>query len=109
MLVGVLDCATGEIAFVNAGHENPLVVRADGTVETLAVRGGPPFCVVDFPFTLEVRQLIPKGTDLSDASQTWLNDVAALMNSRPGKTLGWKTPTPAEAMAAFNEAVALAI
>ncbi|MDP2737671.1 MAG: hypothetical protein Q8O82_02935 [Pseudorhodobacter sp.] len=28
--------------------------------------------------TLEVRQFMPKGTDLSDASQTWLNDVAAL-------------------------------
>ena len=61
--------------------------------------------------TLEVRQFMPKGTDLSDASQTWLNDVAALMNNRPRKTLGWKTPAEAmaEEMAAFNEAVALAI
>ena len=61
-------------------------------------------------FTLELRQFLPKGTDLSDASQTWLNDVAALMNSRPRKTLGWKTPAEAvaEEMAAFNEAVALA-
>ena len=62
-------------------------------------------------FTLEVRQFMPKGTDLGDASQTWLNDVAALMHSRPGKTLGWKTPAEemAEEMAAVNEAVALAI
>ena len=62
-------------------------------------------------FTLEVRQFMPKGTDLSDASQTWLNDVAALMNNRPGKPLGWKTPAEAmaEEMAACNEAVALAI
>ena len=54
---------------------------------------------------------MPKGTDLSDASQTWLNDVAALMNSRPRNALGWKTPAEAmaEEMAAFNEAVALAI
>ena len=58
-----------------------------------------------------LRQFMPKGTDLSDASQTWLNDVAALMNNRPRKTLGWKTPAEAmaEEMAAFNEAVALAI
>jgi IS30 family transposase len=33
------------------------------------------------------------------------------MNNRPRKTLGWKTPAEAmaEEMAAFNEAVALAI
>lgn len=62
MLVGVLDCATGETAFVNAGHENPLVVRADGTVETLALRGGPPFCVVDFPYPEERARLSPDDT-----------------------------------------------
>ena len=56
-----------------------------------------------------LRQFMPKGTDLSDASQTWLNDVARLMNGRPRKTLGWKTP--AEAMAEeirdFSSTVAL--
>jgi hypothetical protein len=42
--------------------------------------------------------------NLSDASQTWLNDIAALMNNRPRKTLDWKTPAEAmaEEMAAFN-------
>jgi len=56
-----------------------------------------------------LRQFMPKGTDLSDASQTWLNDVAALMNNRPRRTLGWKTlaEAMAEEMAAFNDAVAL--
>ena len=81
MLIGVLDCATGEVAFVNAGHENPLVVRADGTVETLPLRGGPPFCVVDFPYPEERAQLGPAdtlvlisdgATEAQDASQALL-------------------------------------
>lgn len=56
-----------------------------------------------------LRQFFPKGTDLSDISQTELNDVARLMNQRPRKTLGWKTPEEAMAkeIAAFNSAVAL--
>ncbi len=59
--------------------------------------------------TLEVRQLMPKGTDLSTISQTELNDVARLMNQRPRKTLGWKTPEEAmaEERAAFRSNVAL--
>lgn len=56
-----------------------------------------------------LRQFMPKGTNLGDASQTWLNDVAALMNNRPRKTLGWKTPAEAmaEELAAFRSTVAL--
>jgi IS30 family transposase len=56
-----------------------------------------------------LRQFMPKGTDLRDASQTWLNDIAALMNNRPRKTLGWRTPAEAmaEELAAFRSIVAL--
>lgn len=52
---------------------------------------------------------MPKGTDLSGVGQIWLNDVAALMNNRPRKTLGWRTPAEALAdeIAAFGSTVAL--
>ncbi|WP_448152199.1 IS30 family transposase [Castellaniella caeni] len=42
-----------------------------------------------------LRQFMPKGIDLSDISQTYLNDVARLMNKRPRMTLGWLTPEEA--------------
>jgi len=39
-----------------------------------------------------LRQYFPKGTDLSRYSGDELEAVAAALNSRPRKTLGWKTP-----------------
>jgi IS30 family transposase len=42
-----------------------------------------------------LRQYFPKGTDLARWSHDELNAVAATLNGRPRKTLGWKTPAEA--------------
>lgn len=42
-----------------------------------------------------LRQYFPKGTDLSRWGDEELQAVAHTLNSRPRKTLGWKTPAEA--------------
>ena len=40
--VGVVDLVSGQVEYVNAGHNPPLVRRADGPMEWLKERSGPP-------------------------------------------------------------------
>jgi IS30 family transposase len=42
-----------------------------------------------------LRQYFPKGTDLARWTSGELAAVAATLNGRPRKTLGWKTPAEA--------------
>jgi len=42
-----------------------------------------------------LRQYFPKSTDLSGYGPEYLDFVAAQMNSRPRKTLGWDSPAEA--------------
>lgn len=58
LLVGVLDLADGRLELTCAGHENPLIVAADGTVRELRLDGGPPLCVAEaFRYPVEVHRL----------------------------------------------------
>jgi IS30 family transposase len=51
-----------------------------------------------------LRQYFPKGTDLAAHGPERLDAVAAELNSRPRKTLGWRTP--AQALAEFLDSQA---
>ena len=50
LLFGVLDVESGELALVNAGHEGPWRLGADGAVTQITCppeAGGPPLCVLE--------------------------------------------------------------
>ena len=53
---------------------------------------------------MQYEGTIPRGTDLARHSAEELEAVAAALNGRPRKTLGWRTP--AEALAEFLTAAA---
>ena len=40
-----------------------------------------------------IREYVPKGYPLDDVSQATLDHIAYLLNSRPRKTLNWRTPS----------------
>lgn len=56
-----------------------------------------------------IRQYLPKGVDLSPASQEDLNEIAWLLNTRPRKRFGFKTPQEMmqKALTENNNSVAL--
>ncbi|MCQ2396017.1 MAG: serine/threonine-protein phosphatase, partial [Kiritimatiellae bacterium] len=58
--VGVVDIATGETEYVNAGHNPPLVKRADGSVEFLVEKSGPPLAAMGgVPYRKRMLRLSP--------------------------------------------------
>lgn len=59
MLLGIIDLATGRVEMVNAGHDNPLRITTDGAVIEEAMEGGPPFCIMDYPWPAEELVLQP--------------------------------------------------
>jgi serine phosphatase RsbU (regulator of sigma subunit) len=60
MLCGIIDMASGRVDLVNAGHENPLLLHADGRLEDVAMEGGLPLCTLaGYPYPLESLVLAP--------------------------------------------------
>lgn len=47
LFAGILDLESGTLAYCNAGHDNPAVIAANGSLTHLSDGDGPPLCVVD--------------------------------------------------------------
>lgn len=62
MLLAILDLKSGEVRAVCAGHEDPIIVSADGNADRVRLDGGPPFSVVDFTYPTETLRLAPGET-----------------------------------------------
>lgn len=59
LFLGELNLATGRLQYVNAGHVQPMLVRAGGTVEKLEPTGGPVGLFKEFSCSGAVTQLAP--------------------------------------------------
>ncbi|GGB56275.1 CHASE2 domain-containing protein [Blastomonas aquatica] len=59
MLLCLIDLATGRVEMVNAGHDNPLRITTAGEVIDEPLEGGPPFCIMDYPWPAEHLTLLP--------------------------------------------------
>ncbi len=57
---GILNLQTGALSYCNAGHDNPIILRAAGGTDRFAGGDGPPLCVMDdFPYNAAQGQLQP--------------------------------------------------
>lgn len=59
MFVGIYHAATGVLHYANAGHEPPLLARADGALELLSSTGTLVGILADAPYTQVETQLLP--------------------------------------------------
>lgn len=59
LFLGILDPATGHLSYVNAGHNPPYLVSADGALEKLAATGPPAGMFQQMPYTAASAELAP--------------------------------------------------
>ncbi|GAA4412284.1 SpoIIE family protein phosphatase [Nibrella viscosa] len=58
--LGILNLKTGEIEYIDAGHEPPLILRKDGAVEVMKKKGGLALAIDDmFEYTSHTVMLNP--------------------------------------------------
>jgi len=106
MFAGVLNVATGELLFCNAGHDAPLLLRAGAAPQSIDAMGGPPLCVVEeFPYMTERHQLVP-GDILSlttDGVTEAMTEAGALMGGERVRAILAATPPDASAKAVTEQ------
>lgn len=57
-IIGILDVNSGALEYINAGHDAPWQIKANGEIAQIHCLGGPPLCAVeDFPYPIEHLQL----------------------------------------------------
>ncbi|AHE55298.1 CHASE2 domain-containing protein [Sphingomonas sanxanigenens] len=83
MAIALLDCRTGDLAYAGVGHEDPWLVRADGTPTPLRSDGGPPFGAAEgMAYGTSVVRLAPGDTVIL------LSDGVTEAQDGTGRTFG---------------------
>jgi serine phosphatase RsbU (regulator of sigma subunit) len=63
-LLGILDVANGEFRYARAGHDLPILLTSDGSIQTLPMRAGQPLGLFDEALLDENSLRIPPGATL---------------------------------------------
>jgi len=103
---GLLDLATGDLVYCNAGHDAPLVLMEGRQPRELTTEGGPPLGTVDdFPYPLS-RDRLESGAIVllyTDGITEAQNDGATLYTSR--RLLDCLATVPSESARAVIDSV----
>jgi adenylate cyclase len=111
LFAGILDLATGELQFCNAGHDAPFIVRKDTPPYQIVCEGGPALCwAPEWPYVTERHQMQPGEIIclLTDGVTEATNRAGELMgHERTGAAIHGLPPgsTSMEAVARLRHAV----